>query len=141
MQPCDLTELPVQLGIDVPQPLHTFLCARCNTDIEITQGMHETGLFKMLSGASESPWTMPVRRGVQLAGRGYMRIGSPHPGHRIISSPTKSFRRLTSLASTMQGLFGGKNPKEALAEDAAHAVEAVTKLTSSGSELKGMPKR
>lgn len=40
----------------------------------------------------------------------------------------------------MQGLFGGKNPKEALAEDAAHAVEAVTKLTSSGSELKGMPK-
>ncbi|KAL4423048.1 hypothetical protein ABPG77_002082 [Micractinium sp. CCAP 211/92] len=40
----------------------------------------------------------------------------------------------------MQSLFGGKSPQEALAEDAAHAVEAITKLTSSGSELKGMPK-
>lgn len=63
----------------------------------------------------------------------------PRTNHLTITLYSREFCK--THASTMQNLFGGKSPQEALAEDAAHAVEAVTKLTSSGSELKGMPKR
>lgn len=91
-----------------------------------------------LLGASQRGDAKP-RANVQLALRCHLSLLKPDPVH--LSTPTNSFTHLRNPASTMQSLFGGKSPQEALAEDAAHAVEAITKLTSSGSELKGMPKR